>query len=184
MVLRSHLVRGFSQGDFDQTDRIFGSGARVRDQRVTFVAASHSMDRLIWAEKDGLWYISNSLPGLLNCIGASVDATERGFQRQIGTIALGIDDYTRELPTSAGPVRFAYFHNVVWDGGKLAEQEKPDTIPPFNDFNGYRARRAIRCNSSRRIFPMRGEDSPSKCSGRCPPATTAPACRRSRAKRA
>jgi hypothetical protein len=81
--------------------------------------------------------VSNSLPCMLKRIGGSVEATERGFQRLIGTIGLGIDEYTREIPTSAGIIRLAYYHNLVWDGSGLREIEKPDTVPVLKSFEDY-----------------------------------------------
>src|SRR5438874_2538696 len=59
----------FEDGDFDRTDRIFGSGARMRDDSVTFVSPGSTCDRLHWAEVDGVTWISNSLPCLMKNIG-------------------------------------------------------------------------------------------------------------------
>ena len=152
----------FSDADFDRTDRVFGSGARIRGEQVTFVSAGSTVDRLVWAKTFEHTLVSNSLPCLLQRLGASIDVTERGFQKLIGTIGLGIDRYTRELPTSAGPVRMAYFHNLSWDGAALSEREKPDTTPALKTFDDYHEyiqgsvnQLAANLSDSRRRFPFK-----------------------------
>src|SRR5215831_12313807 len=52
----------FSAGDFDRTERVFGSGLRIRDNVVTFVSSGSTLDRLIWAQRRDATYVSNSLP--------------------------------------------------------------------------------------------------------------------------
>ena len=41
----------YSRGDFDQTDLIFGSGIRCRDNKAVFVSSGSTLDRL--------WYFMN-----------------------------------------------------------------------------------------------------------------------------
>ncbi|MCP6324561.1 hypothetical protein NL453_29470, partial [Klebsiella pneumoniae] len=52
----------FADGDFDQTERVFGSGGRLRGDGVTFVSAASTLDRLIWFSDDNRSLVSNSLP--------------------------------------------------------------------------------------------------------------------------
>lgn len=126
-----------------------------------FVSAGSTIDRLVWVQRANEALVSNSLPGLLQRIGASVDATDRGLQKVIGTILLGIDEYTRELQTTAGAVRLAYYHNLEWDGSKLKEVEKPDTVPALKTFEDYHTyiqtsvkELAANLSDSRRKFPF------------------------------
>jgi hypothetical protein len=120
----------FSSADFDLTERIFGSGARLRGGRIIFVSSGSTLDRLISIETPQGIFVSNSLPCLMNRVGASVDPTSGAYRDFFGGICQGIDKYPRELSTSAGPVRFIYFRNIVWDGATLQEREKPTRAVP------------------------------------------------------
>ena len=51
----------FDDGDFDQTDIVAGSGARHRNQNLTFVSAGSLMDRLQYIQVGKATYISNSI---------------------------------------------------------------------------------------------------------------------------
>src|SRR5947208_585829 len=55
----------FAGADFDQTDLVFGSGARIRDGGVIFVSSGSTVDRLVSARQDGKQYVSNSLACLM-----------------------------------------------------------------------------------------------------------------------
>lgn len=137
----------FGEAAFDQTDAIFGSGARVREAcaasaascELVFVSAGSTVDRLQSIEHDGHVYVSNSLACLLARTGAAPQVADRSHFQRLGTIRRGIDSYDRFIPTSAGPVRLCYFHNLVWTGGELVEREKPDTAAGgFPNFDCYR----------------------------------------------
>jgi hypothetical protein len=128
----------FERGDFDRTDRVFGSGARLRDSGIVFVSSGTTVDRLQSIRIGDEWFISNSLACLLSFVDASVDPTFARYQQFFGTILRGIDEYTRELTTTAGPVRFTYFRNLQFDGSDLVEQDKPHTVQAFSCFHDYR----------------------------------------------
>ena len=42
----------FSEGGFDRTDLVFGSGGRLREREAIFVSAGSTVDRLQWAIHD------------------------------------------------------------------------------------------------------------------------------------
>ena len=44
----------YSEGNLDQTDLIFGSGARCRADRITFVSSGATIDRLQFLQRDAL----------------------------------------------------------------------------------------------------------------------------------
>jgi hypothetical protein len=129
----------FAQADFDLTERVFGSGARVRDGKIVFVSSGSTLDRLISIDTPHGTFVSNSLPCLMQRVGAGVDPTSPKYRDFFGGIIKGINDYPRELQTSAGPVRLTYFRNLAWDGANLHERDKPDTCGPFRVFEDYRA---------------------------------------------
>ena len=122
MVHRSDLVRRFFRCRFrPDRSRVWLGGAHPR-------RAGDVRFRWLHRRPTGLGENVRAHAGLqfaplpVAAAGASIDVTECGFQKLIGTIGLGIDRYTRELPTSAGPVRMAYFHNLSWDGAVRARK--------------------------------------------------------------
>src|SRR5581483_8814668 len=129
----------FSDGDFDRTECVFGSGARLRDDGLTFVSSGSTCDRLHWIEVDGASWISNSLPCLMQSVGASIDVTFDRYYQFFGSVVCGLKRYARELQTSRGPIHFTYFNNLKWDGARLVEIEKPDTAGGFDSYEAYRA---------------------------------------------
>src|SRR2546425_12232191 len=59
----------FARAGFDETDLVFGSGARRRGGGVTFVSAGSTEDRLPSHEAAGRGGVANSPPRLLLGIG-------------------------------------------------------------------------------------------------------------------
>ena len=55
----------FSDGGFDETDIVFGSGVRIRGDRVVFVASGIHIDRLLSVDTPDGVLVSNSLACLL-----------------------------------------------------------------------------------------------------------------------
>ena len=131
----------YEAGDFDQTDIVTGSGGRVRDGGVTFVASGALCDRLhSFEDADRIVWISNSLPCLLQSIGGEVDPTDTAYGNFFLTIRHGIDKYNRWLQTSAGPVQLTYFDNLRWDDdGATTLEPKPFGDRTFPDFASYRS---------------------------------------------
>src|SRR5205807_1788478 len=164
----------FARAGFDETDLVFGSGARRRGGGVTFVSSGSTVDRLHSHEVAGRVCVANSLACLLVAIGADVDPTYAGYYADFKSISDGLARYARSVATSAGPVRLTYFHNLVWDGRALRERPKPAPRRDFGDFAAYRgfleaslAGLAQNLSSSDRAVPLRmlgtissGYDSP------------------------
>src|SRR3989454_227309 len=167
-------TREVARAGFDETDLVFGSGARRRGGGVTFVSSGSTVDRLHSHEAAGRVCVANSLACLLVAIGADVDPTYAGYYADFKSISDGLARYARSVATSAGPVRLTYFHNLVWDGRALRERPKPAPHRDFGDFAAYRgvleaslAGLAQNLSSSDRAVPLRmlgtissGYDSP------------------------
>jgi|ERR1041384_2822533 hypothetical protein len=128
----------YTAGDFDRTDLVFGSGARVRDGLVTFVSAGSTVDRLLSLEQPDLNRVSNSLPCLLADAGGSVDPADPDYFSAFRSISLGLDRYQKCLPTGAGPVRLTYFYNLIWTGLGLVEADKRFVRRKLPTFELYR----------------------------------------------
>src|SRR5437773_7610238 len=164
----------FARAGFDETDVVFGSGARRRGGDVTFVSSGSTVDRLHSHEAAGTVCVANSLVCLLVAIGADVDPTYAGYYADFKSISDGLAGYARSVSTSAGPVRLTYFHNLVWNGSALRERPKPGPHRDFGDFAAYRgfleaslAGLAQNLSSSDRAVPLQmlgtissGYDSP------------------------
>ncbi|GAG71084.1 unnamed protein product, partial [marine sediment metagenome] len=127
----------FGAGDFDNTDLVFGTGIRLRGNRVTFVSSGTTMDRLCYCQHGGSWYISNSLPALLAVTDLALPDDYTGYTDDISTIFFGLDDYKRTIPTSAEPVHLAYFDNVTFQDGRPTRTAKADSAGCFETFEDY-----------------------------------------------
>ena len=128
----------FELGGFDQTDIVAGSGARLRDGKVVFVASGSTADRLHSLKTDAGVCVSNSLPCLLAEVEATVDPCYEGYIEDFESIIKGIEKYQRVLSTSTGSVDLTYFDNLLWDGRALSRQAKPGENHNFASFVHYR----------------------------------------------
>jgi hypothetical protein len=127
----------FAEGDFDRTDLVFGTGIRCRDNKVTLVSSGSTVDRLWHARSSGFWHVSNSLPALLVMARLSLRDDYPDYSWDMRTIDEGLEHYKRCFPTTAEDVHIIYFNNLIWDGLRLEECEKPDPSPTFNTFEDY-----------------------------------------------
>ena len=110
----------YADGGFDETDIVFGTGVRIRSDRVVFVP-SGGTDRPADSMRtaDAL-YVSNSLACLLSFVDGSLDLANPDYRTIFDSVTKGIGHYQRYVPTTAGPVRLTYFDNLVWDGAERA----------------------------------------------------------------
>ena len=128
----------YGEGGFDETDIVAGTGVRVRDGHVTFVSSGSTVDRLQTAAARGALWVSNSLPCLMQALGARVDPAYDRFYWDFRSVVDGIRRYTRMLATATAPVQLVYFDNLVWDGWTLRVTEKPQTAGAVGGFARYR----------------------------------------------
>jgi hypothetical protein len=110
----------------------------------------------------------------LSLVGGSLDLFFEHYARVSRSITQGLDAYVRDLPTTAGPVRLTYFHNLSWDGAAIADVPKAAPTRDFGSYDSYRrfldeamARLADNARASERRSPFRliatlssGYDSP------------------------
>ncbi len=129
----------FGSGDFDRTDLIVGSGARLRDGRLVFVSSGTTVDRLQSLQTTEGVLVSNSLPCLMEAADATVDPTYPKYYEDFRSIIEGLERYKPTLETSRGVVTLTYFRNLVWDGASLSVVDKPHAERGFDGFEGYRA---------------------------------------------
>ncbi len=94
----------YESGDFDQTDIIFGSGCRIREEKAIFVSSGSTVDRLHSLQHNAYTLVSNSLICLMASVDAKIDPAYSGYFKDFGTIIRGLRNYKRILETSSGPV--------------------------------------------------------------------------------
>jgi hypothetical protein len=128
----------YRDGDFDQTDLVFGSGGRARSGGLTFVSSGTTVDRLHSLEVNGCVWVSNSLACLLAGTQASVSPSYRHYFEDFETIIHGFANYRREIATNVGPVRLTYHANLLWQDGRVVEKPKPYPKRDFSTFALYR----------------------------------------------
>lgn len=127
----------FERGEFDRTDVIVGSGARIRDGEVAFIAPGNSVDRLQWFEDDAAIYVSNSLSCLMAQLDASVDPSYPRYIKDANTVIDGLDRHKPTLSTDRGDIHLLYFHNLVWSTAGLQLRAKPGLGRDFSSFEKY-----------------------------------------------
>jgi hypothetical protein len=125
---------GFAEGDFDRTDRVFGTGVRIRGDAVVFVSSASVMDRLWVIRGQGNTHVSNSLPAILAVTqtklpDGSLDPlmhTTWGSQRRSATSR--VDE---------GEIAVYWLDNLVLRDRELQVVPKPDSAPKFDDYDQY-----------------------------------------------
>ena len=128
----------YEGGGFDRSEFIFGSGIRLRPDRVVFVSASTMLDRLWYVERDNHYFISNSLPALLACSDIDLDDDYPSYVQDMETLTEGIDGYRKEIQAKPCPVLVLYYRNLEYDGKHLIETDKAVTTPDLFTFSDYR----------------------------------------------
>ncbi len=125
----------FSAGEIDCADVVSGSGGRCRNNRITFVSSSATVDRLQFVHHSGAVLVSNSLPCLLHAAQASLHASYSRHNRDNNAPFVGA--YRKVLATSAGPVQLIHADNLTWNGHTLTAESKPEYAPEFGCYREY-----------------------------------------------
>lgn len=128
----------FQNGDFDHSNLVFGTGVRVRGDRMTFVSSSSMVDRL-WVFCDGgNTYISNSLPCLMSKAGNDILAPDENYSHKTFN---SIEKYNNEslcdIASNYGTLSFLFSHNIMWDTRSLRVIRKDGSSNNINKFDDY-----------------------------------------------
>ncbi len=127
----------FRNGDFGETDCVFGTGGILRKESIRFVTSASTVDYLFFAQGETQVTVSNSLPLLLARIGDSLDPRCLEYPKICDSILEGINDYRKDIPTTKGTVRRLMYRNLDVSLERVSESEKP--MPPrFGCFKDYR----------------------------------------------
>ena len=129
----------FSSGALDETACMFGSGAVIRGEAVTFVSSTATTDYLYWlAADDGrVVHVSNSLPLLLAGLNDRLDPHCLDYSEINHSIVFGVQRYRKQIPTSKGSVNRLIHRNLQVSAAGVTEMDKP-IAPRFSVFSEYR----------------------------------------------
>ena len=127
----------FLEANFDQTDVVFGSGAKIVESDLVLVASSNTLDRLVSFSGDNKVVISNSLVCLSQFLNADFCAWYPDYPGDFKSIIAGPDDHVETIPSSHGPIRITYFYNLRLRGGRLERQAKPIAQRNRETFDEY-----------------------------------------------
>ena len=128
----------FSSNALDQTAYVFGSGAVIRGETVTFVSSMATTDYLYWrAADDGrVVHVSNSLPLLLAYLNDRLDPGCLDYSAINHSIMFGINRYQKRIPTSKGTVNRLIHRNLQVGPAGVMETDKP-IAPRFSAYSDY-----------------------------------------------
>ena len=129
----------FSEGRLDETDVVFGSGARIReDGSLVFVSSASVSDRLQHYHDGTTTWVSNSLVCLISQIRSSTDVCCDNYFKFFESVVRGIDDYDRELAmTGRNNIELTYWRNLHWENGALKRFDKPFVVHDVSSYKSY-----------------------------------------------
>ncbi len=129
----------FIKGDFDQTEIVFGSGARIRNSEIHFVSSGSTLDRLHhYITPANTIIVSNSLVCLLSYLDEKLDPTYENYYSDFLSISKGINQYKNFVRTlSDQKINLTYYQNLKWDGDKIVACEKKEKEKNFRSFQDY-----------------------------------------------
>jgi hypothetical protein len=127
----------FSEGDFDRTDVIIGTGIRIRGDNILFASSGDTLNRLHHFQDGEMLYVSNSLSALLAVADLAL-LPDYDYASAMRSINNGLLSYVREVPSTRGAIHLTYLNNLIVADSKMAEAAKPSLAPDFTDFATYR----------------------------------------------
>ena len=150
----------FGRGDFDrEVPVIIGTGIRLRDNTVSFVCSTGSLDRLFYVNKKKELLVSNSLACLLSVAKLRLDPAfpySKTLLRYFGNHRYR----PKILPTLDGDdIHFLTYEKLVYSAETLEEQtHAEDSFTSFEEYEDFLRSRilAIRANlqDERRRFKV------------------------------
>jgi hypothetical protein len=150
----------FDNGDFGETDCVFGSGGIVGHESIRFVASASTVDCLYYTDSKSAVTVSNSLPLILAYTGDSLDPKCREYAIICDSVLDGIDSYRRDVPTVKGVIQRSMYRNLDVFEDRICESDKnmPPRFESFKDYRNYRqdnyALMAANARDKCRSFPL------------------------------
>ena len=129
----------YLSADFDSCDAFYGTGAKLTQDGVLFVTPSHALERVVLAEREGKVIVSNSLPFLMEHIGAELDRKICSYESIMCSMLNGPDGI-QDIPLSNGDAikQFIVSNILVTEQG-IKPCRRP-VMKPFVNFEDYYTR--------------------------------------------
>jgi hypothetical protein len=129
----------FTRGDFE-SDFMTGTGAKLVEGVLMLVTPNHTLDRLNVLRKDGVLYVSNSLPFVLARSQEELDADFLFYDSYVASIKQGLKKFERHIPTKSGlSIRFLYCCNALLKDDRALVVLPKVRSPAFATFAEYKA---------------------------------------------
>jgi hypothetical protein len=128
----------FERGDFDASDRVYGSGGRVRERTIRFVSCGTTLDRLHHVRRGELGFVSNSLAALVTVAELELDPTWPHYPKDFMSIKRGIRDCVQRIRAAPEPVELVYYDDLVWAGGVVSRAAKHHEKADVGSHAAYR----------------------------------------------
>lgn len=129
----------FEKAGFDVSDSFYGTGARLTENGVIFVTPSHSLERLLLHEKDGIVTVSNSFPFILERLNAGLDRSVYDYEKILCSMLYGPKGILDIPLAGGGALRQFVVSNITVTSDEILVSRRPE-IKPFTDFNDYYSR--------------------------------------------
>ena len=130
----------FSAGEFHKSEAFFGSGIRLENGDVYFVASSAPVDRLFIGQTGGHVFASNSLLIMLAQIDASL-VPDLDYRRETMFMMEGIESGNGRFPIQHEYLEYLTqftCKNAVFSQGQAAYRRR-DAVRSFDDFEHYQS---------------------------------------------
>lgn len=128
----------FEAGEFDRSRSFYGSGIRLRGDKIVVAASRATVDSVLYCQNGSEIVVSNSMLLLLSAIGARLDP-KHSYEEECSGVLKGIRDYKAEIPvlhSSIPAIRQFFFGNLHLEEGGIST-ELPGCTADFADFGHY-----------------------------------------------
>ena len=128
----------FREGNFHRCEHVFGSGVRVDDDRIHFVAPSTTLDRLFYLRTPGRVFVSNSLVVLLARLDIRL-SPDHNHQMWGEGPCLGRFEYRSDIAVVGNGhevIRQVVFESLVVENGDIRLHDRT-TVRSFAGYHDY-----------------------------------------------
>jgi hypothetical protein len=128
----------FEKGTFHRSENFFGSGIRVENDRIYFVASSSRADRIFFCEHNEKFVFSNSLILLLSHTGAQLD-DNHDYRNESLSICKGLNEYQKEYRVIHSEIKC--FYQIFYENTILSEKgisfQRPYRTHKIDSYSQY-----------------------------------------------
>lgn len=129
----------FSEGGFDESLMLMGSGGIAESDSILFCGAAHPLERLFLLRDGANLFVSHSLVFLLRASGSRLDVNHIPYQSDLLDLQKGLRNHVGELPLAEGrKVTVVHFRNVRVDSRLDVEILSKPESPRFRNFAEYK----------------------------------------------